>query len=333
MCLDDAFRLCSCDADSLAAEEVGWILEAVDLSKPKNTKKGKMRVPEWARAELQTVDGILAQLNSRACFDFELDTTTQCRLQLRVTPADTTFADSKEWLLFLCQNGKWRHLQHLDKFAGYRTQLVPCKQGKIEPRAPAAAADTAEETHTSSSTQQGWLESSFARLAAPFRGGGSSARAVDKLVALAATQAEIEAALLKDGVAGRWVVALGTDQTLELELRAEGSCILRATCTEEAEAEDDEEDTDHREGHLRAKGTWKRDGLSVELKMQSAEEWGNQCDALPMRKEMLSVGDAMVGKLRWDAETFLVFRPHVPAMPEMEVLFSWKGLGPGLEPI
>ena len=127
MCLDDAFRLCSCDADQLAPTEIGWIMEVVDPSKPKKPKKGKLKVPAaWTEAELQNVASILTQLNSGACFDFDIDTATQqYRLQIRTRV-------QSEWLTFFCGGGEWKHVSCPDKFAAYRTQLVQVNQGKIE---------------------------------------------------------------------------------------------------------------------------------------------------------------------------------------------------------
>ena len=128
MCLDDAFRLCSCDADELAPEEIGWILEVVDPSKPKNPKKGKLAMPSWAAAELTTVHSVLMNLNSGTCCDFEVEHTERYRLQIRV-PAETS---DKKWLTFSYAGGEWKHHQTSDKFQSWRTQLVPCRQGKVE---------------------------------------------------------------------------------------------------------------------------------------------------------------------------------------------------------
>ena len=129
MCLDDAFRLCSCDADSLAPKDIGWVLEVVDPSKPQNTKKGKLKGLSWANAELMTAENVLAQLNSGTCCDFEVDSAKQYYLKIRV-PSSTS---DKGWFEFKYSAGKWDHLKHPPKFASWHTQLVPCRKGIVEP--------------------------------------------------------------------------------------------------------------------------------------------------------------------------------------------------------
>ena len=154
-------------------------------------------------------------------------------------------------------------------------------------------------------------------------------RAVDKLDPFTTSTEQMEEALRKDEVAGKWAVALGTDQGLELELAKSGKCVLTAWCAfegAERDADDDDEDTEYKEGHLRATGRWQRDAnlLQVSVNFESADEWGMQCEHLPLRKSMLLVGEQapLVGTLRWESETYLVFRPHGPGMEEREVLFS-----------
>ena len=131
MCLDDTFRLCSCDADILTPKEIGWVLEVVDSSKPQNIKKGKLKLPSWASTELMTVENVLAQLNSGTCCDFEVDSAQQYYLKIRVPSTSTS---DKGWLEFSYIAGRWGHSQNGTKFAPWRTQLMPCRQGTVEPR-------------------------------------------------------------------------------------------------------------------------------------------------------------------------------------------------------
>ena len=138
MCLDDAFRLCSCDADALAPEDIGWVLEVVDPSKPLNRKKGKLKVPSWASAELMKVENVLARLNSGTCCDFEVDSAQQYYLKIRMPSSR-----DKGWFEFSYTAGTWGHHRNSAKFAPWRTQLVPCRQGTVEPAQVSGAAAAA----------------------------------------------------------------------------------------------------------------------------------------------------------------------------------------------
>ena len=154
---------------------------------------------------------------------------------------------------------------------------------------------------------------------------------------------QVEEALRKDGIAGKWAVALGTDRGLTLELAESGGCVLTAWChvdgAERATDDDEAEDEEYKEGHLRATGRWQRDAdqLQVTLSFEYADEWGRQCEHLPLRKSMffplrksmvadeqqaLAQHAPLVGTLRWESRTFLVFRPRGLGMAEREVLFS-----------
>jgi hypothetical protein len=151
MCLDDAFRLCSCDADSLTPAEIGWVLEVVDPSKPRNTKKGKLKVPSWASAELMTVENVLAQLNSGTCCDFEVESAQQYYLKICV-PSSTS---DKTWFEFSFIAGRWNHHQNSAKFAPWRTQLVPCRQGTVEPAHVSCAAASSSSSSSNSGAAAG----------------------------------------------------------------------------------------------------------------------------------------------------------------------------------
>ena len=80
--------------------------------------------------ELATVENVLAQLNTGKCCDFEVDSSKQYELQIRVPPG--TRLANKEWLIFTCNNSTWSHSKQSNRFAPWSTQLVPCGQGKVE---------------------------------------------------------------------------------------------------------------------------------------------------------------------------------------------------------
>ena len=134
MCLDDAFRLCSCDAANLKDKDVGWTLLVVDESKEMLHRKGKVKMPRFSTDDMRTVESVVAQLNARNCFDFALSPSGDYALRLRF---DAGKPDN-EWLKFRRCTGVWAH-DTASPLAGWRTQLVRAGQGTI---APAAASET-----------------------------------------------------------------------------------------------------------------------------------------------------------------------------------------------
>ena len=88
MCFTDEFRLCSCGADQLSEADIGWVLTVQNTSFPTLQAKGKVRAPDpLTRDQVMSKDSVLAKLNARNCFDFDLDASRMYRLRMRV-PGD-----------------------------------------------------------------------------------------------------------------------------------------------------------------------------------------------------------------------------------------------------
>ena len=88
MCLDDQFRLCTCDPDQLKPEEIGWVLSRIDknLPLPDNLAKGKIMPWQYFTSpDMKTIEHVIEELNKGECFDCELsgDPAVEYRLKLR----------------------------------------------------------------------------------------------------------------------------------------------------------------------------------------------------------------------------------------------------------
>jgi hypothetical protein len=142
-------------------------------------------------------------------------------------------------------------------------------------------------------------------------------REVDKLDPLESTPETITAALRTDGISmGCWAVDLGTDATLQLTLRQDGTCVMTAE-----RWDDDDEETDEARAEMRCEGSWARgdDGLSVLLQLQQPVETGDLgLEFLPLRA--VDVPARATGTLRWESTTLLVFE-----MGGKEVVFDPPG--------
>ena len=134
MCFTDEFRLCSCGADQLAEADIGWVLTVQDTSKPTLLAKGKVKAPDpLTRDQAMSKDSVLAKLNARNCFDFDLDSSRMYHLRMRV-PGDPL------WMDFVCQPGGgffcqsagvWTFLI-VHPFTKWKTQMDPAACGTLE---------------------------------------------------------------------------------------------------------------------------------------------------------------------------------------------------------
>ncbi len=125
MCqFNDNFKLCSCDAEELNAEEIDWILERINPENPLRHRRGKASIPRYNQEEQQQLDAIVSILNQRNCFDFDFQAMENDRLRLKI---------NQQFYAFRFQEGQWE----LDKSTilhAWRTQLEPYKSGKMEER-------------------------------------------------------------------------------------------------------------------------------------------------------------------------------------------------------
>jgi hypothetical protein len=132
MCFTDEFRLCSCGADQLSEVDIGWVLTVQNTSKPTLLARGKVRAPEpLTRDQVMSKDSVLAKLNARNCFDFDLDASRMYHLRMRV-PGDAL------WMDFVCHSGGvcqsagvWTFLI-VHPFTKWKTQMEPAARGTLE---------------------------------------------------------------------------------------------------------------------------------------------------------------------------------------------------------
>jgi hypothetical protein len=133
MCLGDEFKLCSCDADKLSEEEIGWVLERIDQTiVPTATKKGKCKQPPPSTVQQLS---IVEELNSRNCFDFELCSDASYLLKVRLPDSNqwhkfTRFPSSPPTTLLCGSPAVWTH-DRSSKFARWRAQLVKDSSGVV----------------------------------------------------------------------------------------------------------------------------------------------------------------------------------------------------------
>ena len=127
MCLDGAFKLCSCDADALPESEIGWVLDVNDGSKQGRSRKGKCFMPKYSAAQTATMFSVATELNSRNCFDFELSGDPAVKYRLRVRAGT-----SGPWLPFRRFDGTWSK-DGSHQFSDWRAGLERDRQGSITP--------------------------------------------------------------------------------------------------------------------------------------------------------------------------------------------------------
>ena len=129
MCLGDEFKLCSCDADKLSEDEIGWVLERIDqtIVRPRNEKKGKCRAPPSSTAQQLSV---VEELNSRNCFDFELCSDASYLLKVRLPDSNTWHRFTRFPSSSPDGAGVWQH-DRSTGFAGWRAQLVKDSSGVV----------------------------------------------------------------------------------------------------------------------------------------------------------------------------------------------------------
>ncbi len=125
MCdLTQGFRLCSCAANELAPEDIGWVLRRQDPKKKYPKIMGKPFMPTFSGTDLEIKQQLLHLLNTTACFDFEYQPKRFDFLQLRVNLPNHT------WFRFSYQNDAWID-DRSTKFSSWRQQLVSYNKGKI----------------------------------------------------------------------------------------------------------------------------------------------------------------------------------------------------------
>lgn len=124
MCdLTKEFKLCTCEADKLTREAIGWVLRRRNLSLPEQYLKGKPAMPFFSPQDKDLRGQITKLLNTKNCFDFEYEPQTDDFLKIKV-------ADNK-WLAFRYQVNEWQE-DESTKFEGWRHQLENYLSGKIK---------------------------------------------------------------------------------------------------------------------------------------------------------------------------------------------------------
>ena len=128
MCFDDEVRLCSCDAEALSEEEIGWILRVRDGALEPCRAKGKLAAPPPLSADdVMSKDHVLRELNARNVFDFELEDGRMYWVAVRVPGARA------EWMNFVrAEGGTWRFQQRVHPLAcPWEPQMVRTGQGIV----------------------------------------------------------------------------------------------------------------------------------------------------------------------------------------------------------
>jgi hypothetical protein len=128
MCsIEDGFRLCTCaEKINFDAEGIYWMLSRVNPSKELKHIKGKSIIPHYDAKEQDTRLFILAELNSRNCFDFPFEPQENDFLKI--------FVEQKKNPQKYC----YQYTQHkwivnsCDNLQGWKTQLDQWKTGKLE---------------------------------------------------------------------------------------------------------------------------------------------------------------------------------------------------------
>ena len=119
--------LCSCDAESLPASEIGWELKCRDETLPRNKKMGKCRGPDPLKEDdVKTHEHIVKEMNDRNCFDFDLDPQHMYWARIRVPGSTRGSTRGKEgWFDFIREpHGGWRFTIEVRKSAYWRVQMV-----------------------------------------------------------------------------------------------------------------------------------------------------------------------------------------------------------------
>lgn len=123
MCdLTKEFKLCSCDGDKLAANEIGWILYRRNVDKTVDIIRGKPFIYQLSSKEENIKTLVGQQLNSKNCFDFEYKPKEDDFLKIRIKKGKT------QWYAFRFLGATW----HEDKsisFDSWRQQLEKLKEG------------------------------------------------------------------------------------------------------------------------------------------------------------------------------------------------------------
>ncbi len=126
MCdLTQGFRLCSCAANELAPEDIGWILKRInhDIMPPPLVGTTAINFTSLSEAEIKKK--LLHLLNTTACFDFEYQPKESDFLYLRVN------LPNHHWFHFSYLNGAWKE-ERQNHLSTWQRQLEHYKQGKIE---------------------------------------------------------------------------------------------------------------------------------------------------------------------------------------------------------
>jgi hypothetical protein len=125
MCdLNQGFKLCTCDADKLAASEIGWVLKRRDKNKEILRIMGKPFVYQMNLSEKQLKSDTVQALNQSNCFDFDYQPEEDDFLKIKRGENDV-------WMAFRYQKGLWQE-DESTKFSTWRQQLGRYDEGIVE---------------------------------------------------------------------------------------------------------------------------------------------------------------------------------------------------------
>ena len=193
MCFDDEFRLCSCDAEALSEEEIGWILRVRDGALEPCRAKGKLAAPPPLSADdVMSKDHVLRELNARNVFDFELEDGRMYWVAVRVPGARA------EWMNFVrAEGGTWRFQQRVHPLAcPWEPQMVRTGQGIVGVEAEVGGGVARADSESASDPHAGEEGLSF------IPGRSDPHAGVDALDAGGAADAPADRALAAHGMAG-----------------------------------------------------------------------------------------------------------------------------------
>ena len=186
MCFDDIFRLCSCDADKLPEEDIGWELKVKDDSLPQNRKKGKRKGPDpLGKDDQESAANVLEQLNGdRSVFDFDLDPAKMYWVKIRIP------GSKLHWFNYTrnANETKWCFVRQVSGFASWRPQMVVAAAGTMQPLLP-----TKKALPEGGGGQGGILASATSATSATAADGGKEGDATACVAGVAALSLGLEA--------------------------------------------------------------------------------------------------------------------------------------------
>ena len=123
MCdLNEGFKLCSCDEEKLSVQEIDWVLKRLNPAILAQHRKGRAAIPQYSANEQICLEKVIAELNTRNCFDFDFEPAKNDRLSLKI---------AEKWYHVKFSGRSWQE-DKSTSLSAWRTQLEKYKEGKIE---------------------------------------------------------------------------------------------------------------------------------------------------------------------------------------------------------